>query len=95
MSKKLFKMDSFIKYFDDKDFDRIYIVMYKFLSQLSCYLRLAISVNMKEDISEYLLRFLDGFAFEWFDILDKDEESFLWKNFKAIFQGKFISTEYI
>ena len=50
---------------------------------------------MKKDISEYVLEFLDGFAFEWFDTLDKGEEPFLWKDFESAFREKFIPKEYI
>ena len=52
-------------------------------------------MNMNKDISEYILGFLDGFAFEWFDILDKSEESFLWKDFESAFHRKFIPKEHI
>ena len=63
-SKKLFKMEPSAKYKGDTDADRTYTEVHKFLSQLSRYLRLATNVNMKKDISEYVMGYLDGFAFE-------------------------------
>ena len=50
---------------------------------------------MDKDILEYILGFLDGFAFEWFDTLDKGETPFLWKDFESAFRGKFIPKEHI
>src|SRR5439155_24273768 len=94
-TKKLFKMDSPDKYSGDKDSDRTYAAVHKFLSQLSRYLHLATNVDMDKDISEYLLGFLDGFAFQWFDTLDKGDTPFLWKNFESAFHGKFIPKEHI
>src|SRR5204862_7692860 len=94
-SKKLFKMDPPAKYTGDKDSDRTYAVVHKFLSQLSPYFRLATNIDMDKDISEYILGFLDGFAFEWFDNLDKGDTPFLWKDFESAFRGKFIPKEHI
>jgi len=50
---------------------------------------------MNKDISEYILGFLDGFAFEWFDTLDKGNQPFRWQEFEAAFRGKFIPREHI
>ena len=62
-SKKLFKMDSPKKYVGEKDSERTYQAVYMFLSQLSRYLRLATNVDINRDITEYVLGFLDGFAY--------------------------------
>jgi hypothetical protein len=95
LNKKLFKMDPPEKYSGDKDSDRTYAAVHKFLSQLLRYLRLATSVDMKEDISEYVLGFLDGFAFEWFDTLDKGDNPFRWEEFESAICSKFIPREHI
>ena len=50
---------------------------------------------MNKDISEYVLGFLDGFAFEWFDTLDKGNQPFRWQEFEAVLRGKFIPREHI
>jgi len=94
-SKKLFKMDPPEKYSGEKDSDRTYAVVHKFLSQLSRYFHLATNVDMDKDISEYVLGSLDGFAFEWFDMWDKGKEPFVWEKFESAFRGKFIPKEHI
>src|SRR5438046_6005188 len=50
---------------------------------------------MDKDISEYVLGSLDGFVFEWFDMLDKGKEPFVWEKFESAFRGKFIPKEHI
>ena len=90
LSKKLFKMDPPEKYKGEADSDRTYAAVHKFLSQLSRYLRLSTNVDMDDDISEYVLGFLDGFAFEWFELLDKGRETFKWNDFETAFRQKFI-----
>jgi hypothetical protein len=62
-SKKLFKMDPPKKYVGEKDSERTYQAVHMFLSQLSRYLRLATNVDIDRDITEYVLGFLDGFAY--------------------------------
>jgi hypothetical protein len=66
-----------------------------FLSQLSRYLRLATNVNIDRDITEYVLGFLDGFAYCWFETLDKGRDDFRWDEFEAAFRENFIPREYI
>jgi hypothetical protein len=45
---------------------------------------------MESDISEYTLSYLDGFAFKWFEALNKWPELFLRKHFEEKFRCKFI-----
>src|SRR5216117_2500978 len=94
-TKKLFKMDPPAKYSGEKDKDRTYNAVHQFLSQLSRYLRLATNVDMDDDIVEYVLGFLDGFAYRWFEALDKGDTPFRWKEFEATFHSKFIPHEHI
>ncbi|TMI83036.1 MAG: hypothetical protein E6H10_08600 [Bacteroidetes bacterium] len=94
-TKKLFKMDPPAKYSGEKDKDRTYNAVHQFLSQLSRYLRLATNVDMDDDIVEYVLGFLDGFAYRWFEVLDKGNTPFRWKEFEATFRSKFIPREHI
>jgi hypothetical protein len=94
-SLKLFKMDPPKKYVGEKDTERTYQAVHMFLSQLSRYLRLATNVDMDKDITEYVLGFLDGFAYCWFETLDKGEFEFRWVEFEAVFRDKFIPREYI
>ena len=94
-TKKLFKMDPPAKYSGEKDKDRTYNAVHQFLSQLSRYLRLATNVDMDDDIVEYVLGFLDGFAYRWFEALDKGEIPFRWKEFEAAFRTKFIPREHV
>ena len=44
---------------------------------------------------EYVLGFLDGFAYRWFEALDKGDTPFRWKEFEATFRSKFIPREHI
>jgi Retrotransposon gag protein len=92
---KLIKMDSPKKYTGEKDNDRTYDAVHLFLSQLSRYFRLATYVDMESDISEYVLGYLDGFAYKWFEALNKGTEPFLWKHFEEKFRGKFIPREHV
>jgi hypothetical protein len=78
-------MDSPAKYSGEKDKDRTYDVVHQFLSQLSRYLRLATNVDMDKDIVEYVLGFLDGFAYRWFEAMDKGDTHFRWKEFETAF----------
>ena len=70
--KELFKMDPPPKYSGEKDNDRTYDTVHQFLSQLSRYLRLAMNIDMDDDIVDYVLGFLDGFAYRWFEASDED-----------------------
>src|SRR5436190_11399458 len=88
-------MDPPAKYSGEKDKDRTYDAVHQFLSQLSRYLRLATNVDMEDNIVEYVLGFLEGFAFHWFDALDKGETPFHWKEFETAFRTKFIPCEHI
>ena len=94
-SKKLFKMDPPAKYSGEKDKDRTFYAVHQFLSQLSRYLRLATNIDMEDDIVEYVFGFLDGFAYRWFETLDKGDEPFHWKDFEAAFRTKFIPGEHV
>jgi hypothetical protein len=66
-----------------------------FLDQLSRYLHLATNVNIGRDITRYVLGFLDGFEYRWFETLDKGRDDFSWIEFEAAFRDKFIPREYI
>ena len=72
-SKKLFKLDPPVKYMGEKAAERTYEAVHQFLSQLSRCLRLATHVDMGKDIAEYVLGFLDGFAYRWFEALEKGD----------------------
>lgn len=93
--KKLFKMDPPSKYAGEKDKDRTYDAVQLFLSQLSRYFRLATDIDLDGDIAEYAGAFLDGFAYTWFENLDKGNVPFLWKNFEAVMRKKFIPFAHI
>ena len=93
-STKLFKMEPPTKYSGEKDSERTYDAVHLFLSQLSRYLRLATYIDMEKDIAEYLAAFLDGFAYRWFETLDKGGKPFVWKDFEHAFRGKFVPREY-
>ena len=93
--KKLFKMTPPAKFFGDKDKERTYETVQLFLSQVSRYLRLSTDVDMDGDIAEYVLAFLDGFAYTWFDNLDKGSTPYLWKDFEAAMRKKFIPFSHI
>src|SRR5436305_1385799 len=93
-SKKLFKMEPPTKYTGEKDSEMSYDAVMLFLSQLSRYFRLATHVNLKKDITEYVLRFLDGFAYKWLESLDKRDKSFTWRKFERKFHEKFIPPEH-
>src|SRR5436190_22595444 len=93
-SKKLFKMEPPAKYTGEKDSEMSYDAVMLFLSQLSRYFRLATHVNLKKDITEYVLGFLDGFAYKWLESLEKGDKSFTWKRFKRKFHKKFIPPKY-
>jgi hypothetical protein len=75
-SKKLFKMDPPEKYSGEKDKDRTYAAVHQFLGQLSRYLRLATNIDMDADIVKYVLGFLSGFAYDWFEAMDKGDTPF-------------------
>src|SRR5437667_6140659 len=93
-SKKLFKMEPPAKYTGEKDSEMSYDAVMLFLSQLSRYFRLATHVNLKKDITEYVLGFLDGFAYKWLETLDKGDKSFTWRKFERKFREKFIPPEH-
>src|SRR5205814_8029838 len=93
-SKKLFKMEPPAKYTGEKDSEMSYDAVMLFLSQLSRYFRLATHVNLKKDITEYVLGFLDGFAYKWLESLDKGDKSFTWRKFERKFREKFIPPEH-
>src|SRR6266480_5404666 len=93
-SKKLFKMEPPAKYTGEKDSEMSYDAVMLFLSQLSRYFRLATHVNLKKDITEYVLGFLDGFAYRWLESLDKGDKSFTWRKFERKFREKFIPPEH-
>jgi len=93
-SKKLFKMEPPAKYTGEKDSEMSYDAVMLFLSQLSRYFRLATHVNLKKDITEYVLGFLDGFAYKWLETLDKGDKSFTWRRFERKFREKFIPPEH-
>src|SRR5216117_835424 len=78
------------KYTGEKDSEMSYDAVMLFLSQLSRYFRLATHVNLKKDITEYVLGFLDGFAYKWLETLDKGDKSFTWRRFERKFHEKFI-----
>jgi hypothetical protein len=88
-------MDPPAKYSGDKEKDWTYDAVHQFLSQLSRYLRLATNVDMDADIAEYVFGFLEGFAFRWFDALDKGTDAFRWKDFETAFRTKFIPREHV
>src|SRR5213083_295025 len=67
-----------------------YNIVILFLSQLSCYFHMATHINLKRDITEYALGFLDGFAYKWLESLDKRDKSFTWRRFERKFHEKFI-----
>ena len=94
-SSKLFKADPPVRYSGSTDAERSYDAVKLFLSQLSRYLRLSTHVDMEDDISEYVTFFLDGFAYKWFETLDKGDKPFLWKDFEEVFRKKFIPREHI
>ena len=94
-SSKLFKADPPARYSSSTDAERSYDAVKLFLSQLSRYLRLSTHVDMEDDISEYVTFFLDGFAYKWFETLDKGDKPFLWKDFEEVFRKKFIPREHI
>ena len=53
---------------------RTYEAVHQFLTEVSRYLRLATHVDMEDDISEYAAAFLDGFAYIWFENLNKGRQ---------------------
>src|SRR5437762_3140016 len=93
-SKKLFKMEPPAKYTGEKDSEMSYDAVMLFLSQLSRYFRLATHINLKKDVTEYVLGFLDGFAYKWLESLDKGDKSFTWRKFERKFREKFIPPEH-
>lgn len=95
--RKLFKMHPPAKYTGRTDAERTYEAVQQFLTEVSRYLRLATHVDMEDDISEYVAAFLDGFAYNWFETLDKGKrsEKFLWEHFESAVRKKFISRNYI
>ena len=88
-------MDPPARYSGEEDKDRTYDVVHQFLSQLSRYLHLATNVDMEKDIVEYVLGSLDGFAYRWFEALDKGENHFRWKEFETAFRTKFIPHDHV
>src|SRR5271169_2235524 len=88
-------MDPLKRYTGNKETDRTYDAVQLFLSQLSRYLRLATHIDMDKDISEYVASSLDGFAYKWFEALDKGTEPFAWVKFEKVFRRKFIPREHI
>src|SRR5213596_3336000 len=54
----------------EKKTDMSYDAVMLFLSQLSRYFRLVTHVNLKKDITEYVLGCFDGFAYKWLETLD-------------------------
>jgi hypothetical protein len=40
-------------------------------------------MNKDKDIIEYVLGFLDGFVYRWFETLDKGKFDFRWAEFEA------------
>ena len=94
-SKKLFKMDPPAKYSGERDKDHTYNMVHQFLSQLSRYFRLATYIDMDEDITEYILGSLEGFAFDWFETLDKGNTPFRWQEFETAFRKKFIPRDHV
>jgi hypothetical protein len=66
-----------------------------FLSRLSCYLGLAINMDVDKDITEYVLGFLNRFAYHWFETLHIGKDDFHWIEFEVVFHDKFIPHEYI
>ena len=93
--RKLFKMDPPANYVGESDSERSYDAVHVFLGQLSRYFRLATYIELDKDISEYLFSFLDGYAYRWFETLNKGEEPFSWERFESAFRKKFIPREYI
>src|SRR5438552_2477106 len=83
------------KYTGEKDSEMSYDAVMLFLSQLSRYFRLATHVNLKKDITEYVLGFLDGFAYKWLETLDKGDKSFNCRRFEGKFCEKFIPPEHV
>jgi hypothetical protein len=69
-------MDPPVKYSDDKEKDWTYDAIHQFLSQLSRYLHLVTNIDIDANIAEYVFSFLKGFAFYWFDALDKGMNDF-------------------
>ena len=94
-TKKLFKMDPPEKYSGEKTDERTYEAVHQFLSQLSRYFRLATHIDMDADITEYVLGFLKGFAYRWFEALDKGNQAFRWQEFESAFRTKFIPREHV
>ena len=47
------------------------------------------STNLKKDISEYVLGFLDSFAYKWLESLEKGDKSFTLRRFERKFREKF------
>jgi hypothetical protein len=77
MEKKLYQSDPPTKYSGERDKDRTYEAVQLFLNQLSRYFQISIDIDMEGDIAEYAATFFDGFAYTWFDNLDKGDEPFL------------------
>ena len=46
----------------EKDVELSYDTVMMFLTQLSRYFHLAMHINLKKDVTKYMLGFLDGFA---------------------------------
>ena len=95
--RKLFKMHPPAKYTGETDAERTYEAVQQFLTEVSRYLRLATHVDMEDDISEYAAAFLDGFAYNWFENLNKGRrsEKFRWEHFESAVRTKFIPRNYI
>ena len=95
--RKLFKMDPPAKYTGETDAERTYEAVQQFVTEVSRYLRLATHVDMEDDISEYAAAFLDGFAYNWFESLNKGKrsEKFRWEHFESAIRKKFIPRNYI
>src|SRR5438046_9001947 len=53
------------------------------------------NIDMQKDISEYMPAILDGFAYHWFEVMDRGDKAFKWKHFEKVFRKKFIPWEYI
>src|SRR4030095_11756460 len=44
---------------------------------------------------EYVLGSLDGFAYDWFEALNKGDTPFRWKEFEAAFRAKFVPRDHV
>ena len=93
--KKLVKLEAPTKYAGETDKERMYSAVHEFLSQLSRYLRLVTYVDIDEDIHEYVMGYMTGFALRWLETLDKGNTPFTWKRFEKVFRAKFVLKDHI